>query len=203
MRQNQPATELLLQRAGEGSASAVEQLLALHRPRLRRMVAAHWPAQLTARVDPSDIVQETLAEVPNRLSEYLQQTDLPFYAWLHRLANQRLIDLYRRHVLAARRSVRREEPLALRLSPHSSQYLADRLPAEFTEAGADLQQQEQKSMLRRSLDRLDEQAREILVLLYLEDCTAEESAAILGVSARTVRRKHREALKRLAELLHP
>jgi RNA polymerase sigma-70 factor (ECF subfamily) len=43
-------------------------LLKRHRARLRRMVAV----RLDGRVDPSDLVQETLAEAAARLADYLR-----------------------------------------------------------------------------------------------------------------------------------
>jgi RNA polymerase sigma-70 factor (ECF subfamily) len=64
---------------------------------------------LAARLDPSDIVQEVLAEADRRLDDYLRQQPLPFYAWLRQLAWDRLADAHRRHVLARRRSVTRED----------------------------------------------------------------------------------------------
>src|SRR5205823_607283 len=57
-----PDTEELLERAGRGDAAARQQLLTRHRDRLRRMVALRLDRRLAARVDPSDIVQASLAQ---------------------------------------------------------------------------------------------------------------------------------------------
>ena len=75
-------TEQLLERIGKGDPVARQQLLARHRDRLRRMVAFRLDRRLAARVDPSDIVQESLAAANQRLSDYLRDRPLPFYAWL-------------------------------------------------------------------------------------------------------------------------
>src|SRR5262245_8049497 len=104
-----PDTEQLLAQASHGDAAARSQLLQRHRGRLKRMVAVRADPRLAARVDPSDVVQETLAEANARLDAYLRDRPLPFYPWLRQLAQQRLIDLHRRHVRARRRSVTREE----------------------------------------------------------------------------------------------
>ena len=53
-------TEQLLRRAGQGDIAARDQLLARHRPRLRQAVAVRLDRRLAPRVDPSDVVQETL-----------------------------------------------------------------------------------------------------------------------------------------------
>src|SRR6516165_5011523 len=91
-------TDELLERAGSGDTTAREQLLIRHRARLRRMVAVRLDRRLAARVDPSDVVQETLAEAARNLADYLRERPIPFYPWLRRLAWERLVKLHRRHI---------------------------------------------------------------------------------------------------------
>jgi DNA-directed RNA polymerase specialized sigma24 family protein len=62
MDQAEPETEQLLTRAAQGDQTALGQLLGLHRQRLRQMIALRLDRQVQARLDPSDVVQETLAE---------------------------------------------------------------------------------------------------------------------------------------------
>src|SRR5439155_23923150 len=59
-------------------------------------------SDLVARVDPSDVVQEALADAAQELSDYLRNPPLPFYPWLRQLAWERLIELHRRHLHAQR-----------------------------------------------------------------------------------------------------
>src|SRR5262249_42705303 len=105
-----PDTEDLLDRAARGDATARDDLMARHRQRLRNMTASRLDRRLAARVDPSDVVQDVLAEANHKLERYLRERPLPFYPWLRELAVERLLSLHRRHVQAAKRSVRREEP---------------------------------------------------------------------------------------------
>ena len=91
-------TEDLLRRAAAGEGAAREQLLARHRDRLRHVVAMRLDRRLAPRVDPSDVVQETLAEAARRLTDYLRQRPLPFYPWLRQIAWDRLIELHRQHI---------------------------------------------------------------------------------------------------------
>src|SRR5882724_1319841 len=119
-------TDLLLDRAADGDTDARGHLLERHRDRLKRMVAVRSDPRLAARVDPSDVVQEALTEAAGKLDGYLQARPLPFYPWLRLIAQQRLIDLHRKHVLARRRSVTREAA-GLGLPDGSALQLADRL----------------------------------------------------------------------------
>ena len=109
MKTETPETEELIERAGRGDDPARQALLARHRARLRRMVAVRMDDGLAARVDPSDVVQEVLAEAHRTLDAYLRDRPLPFYPWLRRLAWERLAKLYRRHVRSHKRSTLREE----------------------------------------------------------------------------------------------
>jgi len=123
-------TEELLQRAAEGDTAARQQLFVRHQHRLRQMVAVRMDRRLAARVDPSDLVQEALMDAHRKLNDYLRDRPLPFYPWLRRLAWERLLQLHRRHLHADRRSVLREEPMAL--PDESALQLANRLEAPAT-----------------------------------------------------------------------
>src|SRR5262245_28303282 len=105
MAPNSSTTEELLRRIGRGDAAARQQLLARHRPRLRRMVAVRADRRLAARFDPSDVVQEALAEADRHLDAYAKHPTMPFYPWLRHFAWERLLQLRRFHVRAQRRSV--------------------------------------------------------------------------------------------------
>ena len=125
--------EGLIEQARRGDGAACQELLARHRARLRQMVAVRMDARLAARLDPSDVVQESLAEADRRLDAYLGARPLPFYPWLRQLAWDRLVEQHRRHLRARRRSVTREEEPAVELPDSSALALADRLLAR--EAG--------------------------------------------------------------------
>src|SRR5271156_997477 len=97
-------TEALINRAGQGDVTARHELLDRYRDYLRRMVATRLDRRLAPRVDPSDIVQETLADAAERLDDYLRDRPLPFHGWLRQLAGEHVIQTHRRHVGAQRRS---------------------------------------------------------------------------------------------------
>src|SRR4051812_7659812 len=122
----------LLRAAGDDDDAARQQLLARHRGRLRQMVAVYLDHRLAARVDPSDVVQEALADAARGLPAYLRERPLPFYPWLRQFARQRLLQLHRHHIHAGRRSVDREVPWDLALPDRSADALGDRLLASGT-----------------------------------------------------------------------
>jgi RNA polymerase sigma-70 factor (ECF subfamily) len=196
-----PDTDDLLQRTAAGDPAARGMLLQRHRKRLRRMVRLRMDRRLAARLDPSDIVQDVLAQADRRLDEYLRERPLPFYPWLRQLASDRLADAYRRHVRAARRSVTREEGNQPGLPGSSAAELADQLLASGLGPSAAARRQEAKERVRAALARLAESDREVLALRHLEQLSAPEVAAVLGVSEAAVKSRALRAMQRLRSLL--
>jgi RNA polymerase sigma-70 factor (ECF subfamily) len=195
-----PDIEQLLERAGQGDAEARQQLLVRHQKRLRQMIALRMDRRLAARIDPDDVVQETLAEAVRQLSDYLQRRPLPFYPWLRQLAWERLVALHRRHVRAQRRSVLREERRPA-LPDESALELAERLLSHGSSPSARLRRQELRDRLQAALAQLAEHDREVLVLRHLEQLSTREIAAVLGVTEGAVYTRHLRALERLRSLL--
>ena len=194
-----PDTEQLLERIGKGDPVARQQLLARHRDRLRRMVALRLDRRLAARVDPSDIVQESLAAANEQLSDYLRRRPLAFYPWLRQFAWERVAKEYERHVRAQRRSVTREEPPPL--PDESVAHLARRLIASATSPSRRLLRDELRDRVRVALGCLKPRDREILVLRYLEGLSNAEAAAVLGIGESTAGMRHLRALERLRTLM--
>ncbi len=195
-----PDTEQLLAQAAHGDAAARSQLLQRHRARLKRMVAIRADPRLAARVDPSDMVQEALAEANARLDAYLRERPLPFYPWLRQIAQERLIDLHRRHVRARRRSVTREEA---GLPDRSALALAERLFTRHSSPSARLHRAERRDRVRAALAALPDNDREVLVLRVLGELPTRDIAAVLGISEVAVRSRQVRALERLKALLGP
>jgi RNA polymerase sigma-70 factor (ECF subfamily) len=197
-----PDTDELLRRSSGGDPDARNLLLVRHRTQLRQMVAVRLDRRLAARVDPSDVVQEVLAEAAQRLPDYLRERPLPFYPWLRQLAAERLIDLHRRHLHAKRRSVRREEPGGLAgLPDESAEALADRLAASATGPSQHLLREEARVRVRAALGQLSPRDREVLELRHLEGLSVAETAAALGIAVGAVKVRHLRALTRLRALL--
>ena len=172
-----------------------------HRDRLRKMVAVHLDPRLGARVDPSDVVQETMIIAFDRLPVYLQQRPIPFYVWLRQIAWNRLLDLHRVHIKASKRSVTREQNLDMAMSEHSANQLADQLVAHGLGPREGAMREELRSRMRIALTRLPSSYRDVLVMRQLERLSTTEIAATLGIAEGTVKSRHFRALERMRALL--
>ena len=195
-------TERLLAEVRRDPAASVNELLELHRNQLRKAVAANFDRRLSGRVDPSDVIQETLIEANRRLPEYLNNPQIPFYPWLRAIAMNRLTDLYRRHILAQKRSLGREVGVVVQMSDQSAHQLAERIVSHGTSPSEAARSRESRQQVRAALETLPTEERQLLTMMYLEDMSAGEVAVIQGVSDRSVRRRHRHALEHLARILN-
>jgi RNA polymerase sigma-70 factor (ECF subfamily) len=196
-----PDSDELIERVAHGDGAARQQLLARHRGRLRQMIAVRLDRRVAARVDPSDVVQEALADAARKLSAYVRDRPLPFYPWLRRLAWERLVKIHRRHLRTHRRSAAREEPGVLNLPDESAAELAKRLVSSASSPSRQLLRAERRERVRAALGRLGERDREVLVLRYLEQLSPREIAAVLGISEGAVKVRHLRALERFRALL--
>lgn len=202
MEPNSAELKELLERAGQGDHSAVGRLLDLHRPQLVELVRRRLDRAIAQRVDASDIVQDVMIEASMRLSDYLSGPNMPFDAWLRHLARDRMIDMHRRHRVAERRSVDREQSMVPKPGSESSgddllQQLRD---PEVTPAAAALRREFQSRFLR-ALSMLDAQDRDVLMMRHFEHLTNSEVAQALGLSAPAAGMRYLRALRRVRALL--
>jgi RNA polymerase sigma-70 factor (ECF subfamily) len=192
-------TDQLLDQVAHGDSSAAATLLTRHRDRLRRMVYLRIDPRLAARLDPSDIVQDALAEAHRRLPAYAAERPIPFYPWLRRIAWERLLRMHRRHIAAKRRTVLRED--ALPLSEGSEMLLGERLAAASTPS-EQLLRREIRERLHEALAQLPAADREVIVLKHLEELSFQEAAAVLEISTAAIYSRYYRAIQRLHRLLN-
>ncbi len=94
-------TDNLLDLAQRGDIAAGDSLMMRYRNRLRQVINVFLDPRLSARVDPSDVLQEALAQAANRLPQYLEERPIDFYYWLRAIVRDELTRVHRRHMLAA------------------------------------------------------------------------------------------------------
>jgi RNA polymerase sigma-70 factor (ECF subfamily) len=122
---------------------------------------------------------------------------MPFHVWLRKKAYERLTDMRRRHVGAARRSVQRE----VGMPDRSSRLLAQRLIASGSTPSQQLAQRELARRVRLALAGMSEADRDILFMRNYEGLSYDEAASILDIDPAAARKRHGRALLRLHKLL--
>lgn len=195
-------TEELLLGAKAGDSNAVECLLDRHRESLRRMIAMRLDQKIMRRIDVSDVVQDVLVEANRRLSDYLANPVLAFHLWIRQIAKDRIIDAHRRHRVSAKRSIDREQPLAVSGPMHQStiELAAQLCDPELTPAAA-ATQRELAVHVQRAIEQLDDRDREVILMRHYEQLSNQEIAESLDLTEPAASMRYLRALKKLRKHL--
>jgi RNA polymerase sigma-70 factor, ECF subfamily len=197
-----PESARLIERLRAGDPTAVEELFARHRDRLRRMVDMRLDRRLQGRIDASDVIQEAHLEVAGRLPEYLKDPKLPPFLWLRLVVGERLAKLHRAHLGVQMRDAGREVSLFREALPAaSSAALAAHLLGKHTSPTQAAVRAERLIRLQEAINALDPIDREILSLRHFEELTRAEAAQALGIEEAAAAKRYVRALKRLKGLL--
>jgi RNA polymerase sigma-70 factor, ECF subfamily len=191
----------LIERARGGDSLAEAAILDGHRDRLRRLVASRLDRRLAARIDPSDVIQEALADASQRLSDYLQKPPLPLLPWLGQFALERLAKLHRHHLRTSKRSVDRERPPS-GLFSQGPRWTAEQHPvASGTSPSGRAIRDEDCQRVRAAMARLSEGDRKLLAMRHIEALSMAQIAKALGISEGAAKVRHVRALRRVQTFL--
>ncbi|MCA9262475.1 MAG: sigma-70 family RNA polymerase sigma factor [Planctomycetales bacterium] len=197
MAESDARTQQLLDRVMAGDEQARQELLILYNDRLRRMIVARMDRRMAARLDASDVIQETLAEANQRLDAYLEQKPCEFYPWLRGMAWEKLIQFHRRHIVAEKRSVCRERRWQVSLNDESTFTLGRLLIADQTSISGHAMRSELLEQTQNALDELHDADREVIIMRYLEQLPFKDIAAVLGITLAAAQSRFRRAVERL------
>ena len=187
----------LLQRTQTGDDVAREELLQRHSAVIRRSVQKRIGGRLRARVDPSDVIQETQLDVVQRMDEYLRNRPMSFRLWLIKLAHQRLSKIERYHLSTAKRAASREIPLPDRSSLDLAQCFLSR-ESSPSRAATD---RELARKVRQMLATISDGDREIVMLRNFDHLSNAEAAQVLGIQPEAAKKRYTRALIRMKEAL--
>lgn len=197
-------TSILQQQVQDGNTDeAVGQLMQKYQDRLQRIVAFRMDRRLKARVDASDIVQETFFEAIRRLDDYKACAEkMSFFLWLRFLVLQKLCQSHRHHLGVAARDANRDVSIHGRGLPQAtSMVLAAQLLGNRTSPSMAAVRNERKQKLEQALGDMDEVDREVLALRHFEQLSNNETAGLLDLGETAASNRYVRALKRLKSMM--
>jgi RNA polymerase sigma-70 factor (ECF subfamily) len=194
MKAKSDETQKLLKGTKAGDPSAFEELFRRHRPRLQKAIAMRMDRRVAARVDASDILQETYLEAFRRLPKYLKQEGMPFYLWLYWIAREKVIALHRKHLGAGKRTVRQEVPL---MPVDSSAEFVSGLIGRLPSPSQELAKAEMAEQLRLALGQLDGDDRDLILWRHFEQLSARDMAQLLNITEAAANKRYIRAVERL------
>ena len=101
--------QTLIQEALLGNRDAIGQLLDRHRPYLKMLTLRVLDGQLNARVDDSDLVQQTWLAAFRDFDNFEGNDEAQFVAWLRKIHEHNITDTMRIHIGAEKRSIIKEQ----------------------------------------------------------------------------------------------
>lgn len=192
----------LVERARAGDAAASGEALVRHQARLRRMIEARLDRRVRTRVDPSDVLQDGLADAVVKFPGYLADPKMPLFLWLRLVVGERLTKVHREHLGAQARNVAREVSLYRGPMPAaSSAALAAHLLGRETSPTQAAVRAERLLRLQEALNALDPLDREVLSLRHFEELTHAEAARVLEIQEAAAAKRYLRALRRLKDVL--
>lgn len=187
-----------LKQAAGGDQSCWERVIAQQHDRLRRMVAFRMDSRLQGRIDPSDVLQETMLEAWQRLPEFVSDPAVPFFVWLRTLTQQRLGMLRRTHLERDKRTVNKEIAMP---ENDSSSAIAIALVDSAISPSKNVQRKELFEQVQQQLSSMDPIDREVLALRHFEQMGNAEVASVLGISEPAASLRYSRALRRLKDII--
>lgn len=192
-----PTTDELIRRAHGGDAAALDDLIGRYRHFVYLLVRARCGGQLRARLDGSDLVQETLLRAAQHIGQFEGGSEEQFRAWLARIADNEVVHQCRHHLGAEKRAVGRERSMAPADSSAGGSRLVQWWARSQSSPSQAMQRAERALALADALGRLPPDYREVLTLRHLEGLQFPEVAERMGRSHGAVRVLWTRALQKL------
>ncbi len=181
------------------AAQGSEHSLAHYREYLLVLARAGLAAHLRSKVDPSDIVQETLLAAQRELHRFRGSTPGELAAWLRQILARLLVDAQRAYG-RAKRDVRREQSLEDVLD-HTSLRLGGLLAADQSSPSQQAERHERAVKLAALLAQLPASQREALWKRHVEGWSLEQIAVHMQCTPAAAAGLIKRGLRRLRSLL--
>ncbi len=172
------------------------QRLAAYRDYLLLLARAQLEPGLRAKLDPSDVVQQTLVKAQQNLEQFRGENSAELAGWLRRILVNTLIDAARKYGREQDWQRSLEQDLE-----QSSARLEAWLAADQSSPSEAAQRQEQVLLLASALAQLPEDQRVAIELHHLHQGSVAEIATRMNRTEASVAGLLRRGLKRLRELM--
>lgn len=189
----------LLERIRSGDCAALAQLLEDHRAELLGFIQHISQEKLLRVVSAEDILQEVASSAITALPR-LANDQLEPLSWLKQLARRRVIDAYRFHFQAERRTQARQR-YAGGVGDDSNLGWEQLIVASITSPSEAASRNIRLSKMQQAIAQLGEEAATAIRLRYVDGLSTRQIASQMGRSDVSVRVMLSRSIRKLQELL--
>jgi RNA polymerase sigma-70 factor (ECF subfamily) len=195
-----PRLTELIRQAREGDGPSRDRLFELCRSYLGLVARAQVESWLRARVDASDLVQQTMLEAHRDFDRFEGSTEGQWLAWLRRILGHNAADFVRRYRGAAKRQVFREVPLR---GPGDTEapFGAPEPIAPGDTPSQEVLHRDDQLLVAAAVAELSPDYQEVVVLRNLERLPFDEVARRMGRSRPAVQMLWMRAIRKLRETM--
>lgn len=200
-----PAVTRLLEGARRREGSNLGDLLELYRNYLTILATTQLDRRLRRRLNPSDLVQETMLAAHRDFDQFRGDNERQLLAWLRQILIHCLHRAVDTHIKSKRRDVRCEMPIE-QLSASLDGSIANfarTLSDRGESPSASIREQERSVALVNQLAKLRPHYRDVIVLRNLQGLTFEEVAERMDRNPGAVRMLWLRAIEKLKEVYDP
>jgi RNA polymerase sigma-70 factor (ECF subfamily) len=190
----------LLELARGGDQQSLDRLFQLCRSYVDIAAQAQVESWLQAKVDASDLVQQTLLEAYRGFGNFRGQTEAEWLAWLRRILRHNATDFIRQFHGTDKRQVHRERSLqpvgsGSRIEAGIEPTFTGDSPSEM------LIRKERELQVADALTRLSPEHREVILLRNLQRLPFEEVAQRMNRTRPAVQMLWMRAIHKLQEII--
>lgn len=167
----------------DGSGVKLE-VLEQYRCYLRALAASHLSPAVRAKVDESDLVQQTMLKAYAALDPNQLENQAVMAAWLREILANELADTYKRFH-SQKRNIKLECSIAIQLD-RSASGIQSWLDGDFSSPSGIAAKREAISQLTEALLQLPSDQHEVVVLKYLQGLSIAEIVERTGKSPASV-----------------
>jgi len=181
----------LIQRARDGSGSALGALLDSYRDSLLHVASHRLQWDIRPKLSPSDVVQGSMLVATQEFQQFRGDSEKEFRAWLLRIVATQIVDGLRRFVDTEKRRSDRE----VNRGDVAIQGIAD--DGETPSRLASLQ--EDAVQLLEAIESLPNSLRAVVQARYLQGMTFQQVAEFLDIPVTTCRRRWLDGIESIEQ----
>lgn len=175
----------LITDAKSGNQNALETLLLHYRQYMIFLARTQVHDNLQAKLDASDIAQETSLQVYQGISQFRGTTSTEFAGWLRGVLGHVVAMQLRRYFGTQKRDARLEQSIDQRLASASG-FLHSGIAADVSSPSQNFAKQEVFLKMAAAMESLPEDYRQVIIFRHVESLPFAEIAQRMGRSVDSV-----------------